>query len=200
MSSQEQPTESPSPQKSVAKFTLSQFIEDNSKLITSVAAFVALTAFSSQLDNGDIKILFPALTFLAAALLSFELLRKLPAPPRHWRLEAFSLILANLVLLMGWYWLSKFPVVWVPTLGYLVEIVLFIGLAVLLTRFFSKVTKVIAAKLFKREIRTDAMLRVPQFWFVFCMVLALMGLLWASRKLANRPIKIHIPVISQNTD
>jgi hypothetical protein len=40
--------------------TLAQFIDENSKLVTSIAAFVALTAFSSQLDVSGIRSFLPA--------------------------------------------------------------------------------------------------------------------------------------------
>lgn len=48
-------SESNSPDAPRPKVTLKEFIEDNSKLITSMAAFVALTAFALQLDNTDVK-------------------------------------------------------------------------------------------------------------------------------------------------
>lgn len=178
--------------------TLGQFVEDNSKLITSVAAFVALTAFSSQLDNGDIRLLFPALTFLAAALLGFELLEKLPDRPRHWRLEAFSLVLLLLVVSMGWYWFSKFPALWVPTLFYLIQTVALLGLTALLSYLLTKAIKFVSTKLFRREIQANAMLRVSRIVFVCCAVLVVAGLFWTSRKLAAHPITIHIPKVSQN--
>ena len=59
-----QPTESnPPPAVVKPQVTLGRFIDDNSKLVTSMAAFVALTAFSSQLNACGIKDIFPELTF-----------------------------------------------------------------------------------------------------------------------------------------
>ncbi|HVS86760.1 MAG TPA: hypothetical protein VHF01_00915 [Candidatus Acidoferrum sp.] len=196
-----QPTKSNLPEEPAPpKATLGQFIEDNSKLVTSIAAFIALTAFSSQLENNDLKPLFPALTFLAAALLSLELLTKLPAPPHHWRLEAFSRVFALLVMLMGWYWFLTFPGLWIPLLLNFVQIVLLFALAGLLTYLFTKAIKLVTAKLFKPEIGADVMRRVSQMAFLLCTALVFVGLLWISRKLANHPIRIHIPVASKNTD
>jgi hypothetical protein len=43
--------------------TLKDFIEANSKLITSLAAFIALTAFSTQFDKDDIRAFFLRLRF-----------------------------------------------------------------------------------------------------------------------------------------
>jgi len=163
-----------------------------------MAAFIALTAFASQLDDTDLKHIFPALTFLAAALLGLELEGELPDRPRHWRLEAFSLVLGLLVILMGWYWFSTFPVVWIPALFQLIQIVVLLGLAVLFTQILSKAIGFIAVKLFKREITAPGMIRVSQIVFVFGLLLVLSGLIWTSRRLAGRSIKIHIPFTSEN--
>src|SRR5258705_507978 len=108
------------------KATLADFIDQNSKLVTSVAAFVALTAFSLQIENPEIKLYFSALTFLAAGLLALELWAKLPSLPYHWRLTAFSHVLTILVFAMGYYWFTKFPAVWVPQAANLVLIVVVI--------------------------------------------------------------------------
>jgi hypothetical protein len=188
-------TESNLPEPAVSKASLSQFIKEHSKLVTGIAAFVGLTAFSSQLSNNDIRPLFPALTFLAAALLALELLMKLPEPPREWRLEIFSMVLAVLVIMMGWYWRSNFPVVWVPALLFLIEIVVLIGLAALLTYLLMWIIGLLATKLLKREMQTYVRLRITQVLFVCCAFLVVAGLVWTSRKLAAHPITIHIPKI-----
>jgi hypothetical protein len=187
-----QPTES-NPPDSRPKGTLARFIDDNSKLVTSLAAFIALTAFSSQLDNSDLKSLFAALTFLAATLLALELESVLPDRPRHWRLEAFSLVLFMLVTSMVWYWFKKFPALWVPTLLYVIQTVVLLGLAALLTYLLTEAIKFVTTKLFKREIPANVMLRVSRIVLVFCAALVVVGFFWTSGKLAAHPIKIHIP-------
>jgi hypothetical protein len=40
---------------------------------TSIAAFIALTAFSSRIDNDSIKLFFAGFTLLAAVVLILEL-------------------------------------------------------------------------------------------------------------------------------
>jgi hypothetical protein len=195
-----QPTESNPHDSRHSQGTLARFIDDNSKLVTSLAAFIALTAFSSQLENSDLKILFAALTFLAATLLGLELHSVLPDRPRHWRLEAFSLVLLILVASMGRYWFEKFSALWVPVLLYVIQTVVLLGLAVLLTYLLTETIKFITTKLFKREIRANVMLRVSRIVLVFCAALVVAGFFWTSRKLAAHPITIHFPKLSMNTD
>ena len=191
-----QPTESNG---SNAKATLAKFIEDNSKLVTSLAAFVALTAFSSQLDS-DLKPVFAALSFLGATLIGLELESALPDRPRHWRLEVFSLVLFVLVASMGWYWFHKFAAFWEPTLIFVIQTVVLLGLAALLAYLLTEAIKFIWTKLFKRQIQPKVMLRVSRLVLVCCAVLVVAGLFWTSKKLAAHPITIHIPKLSKNTD
>lgn len=195
-----QPTQLNSSESVRPEATLRHFIEDHSKLVTSLAAFVALTAFSSQLDNSDLKFGFAALAFFAALLLGLELESALPDRPRHWRLEFFSFVLLFLVVIMGWYWFSKFPVLWVPALFYLMLSVVLLVLAALLTYVLTQTLKFITTKLLKREIQANVMLRASRIVFVFCAVLVVVGLSWTSRKLAAHPITIHIPEVSTKPD
>ena len=170
------------------KATLGAFIEDNSKLVTSIAAFIALTAFSTQIDSSsDIKFLFPGLSFFAAALLSFELLMNFPDPPRHWRLELFSSTIAFLTIAMGWYWFSQFPVLWVPLAAYFVYMCLFLGAAALLTYLFTRILTLGFAKLFKRTVRPDVMHRISRTGFLVCVLIIFAGLMWTSHKLPSQP-------------
>jgi hypothetical protein len=172
--------------------TLGQFIEEHSKLVTSMAAFIALTAFASQLSDADVGPIFSALTFMAAALLGFELLMKLPPPPRHWRLETFSYVLSLLVILMGWYWFSNFPGLWLSLVFFLIELVLLVGAAALLTYLLTAAVGLVATKLFKSSIRPVVFLRISKAGFVFCAILVFAGLLWASKKLSGHTINIHL--------
>ncbi len=90
------------------KATLSQFIDGNYNLITSMAAFIALTAFSSHLNDSEIKTWVAGLALLAAALLAMELFFKLRFDgTQHWRLEAFRFILLVLIFCIGRYWFSN---------------------------------------------------------------------------------------------
>jgi hypothetical protein len=177
------------------KPTLGDFIEAHSKLVTSIAAFIALTAFSSQIDkSSDIKLFFPGLTLLAAIILTFELHSKLPGRPLHWRLDVFSNILTLLTVAMAWYWVSQFPVLWVPVVGYVLEMGVFIGGALLLTHLLTKAVTTITSKLFKRSVPPTAMERISQTGFVLFSVVFVAGLIWAGHKLSSHPISVHIPI------
>jgi hypothetical protein len=179
------------------KATLAQFIEANSKLVTSIAAFVALTAFSSQIDNADIKLHFSALSFSAAGLLTLELLAKFPPPPRHWRLEAFSFVLTILVAAMGYYWFVKFPAVWVPQVATVLYVVVaFVVLLVPasgLTHISTKGINFIIARIWKREPQQPFIRRIRMVVFLTWTALVFAGLVWVSKKLAAHPIRVHIP-------
>jgi hypothetical protein len=191
-------TESNSPEVVSRKATLGEFIDVNSKLVTSIAAFAALTAFSSQMDNGDIKFIFPGLTFLAAVLLTIELSTLMPPRPLHWRLELFSQILGLMTLLMGAYWFSKFPALWGSVVVFAISMVIFLGIPAVLAHFLTKLIKIVAAKLFNREIGANAILRTGQIIFITCALCGLLGLSWNSKRLARHPVKIHIPTLSEN--
>jgi hypothetical protein len=138
------------------KATLRDFIDTQSKLVTSIAAFIALTVFGGQLDDGSgIKIFISALTLSAAILLTWELLINLPEPPREWRVELFSHILSLLTIFMVWLWFSKFPAAWVPLAGLALTMLVFFGLAILSTYPLKKLSNILAGKLIKRPLRLN---------------------------------------------
>lgn len=172
--------------------TLSKFIDENSKLVTSIAAFVALTAFSSQLGNNELRFFFAAVSFLIAILLSLELYSQIPSLPHHWRLKAFWEVFPLLVVFMGFYWVSTFPQVWVPIIGMLLQMIILLGPPTLITHLVAKAIPVVALRLFKRQIHKDVMMRVSQIVFILLACLMLVGLLWVSRRVAAHPIKLNI--------
>src|SRR5262249_53127006 len=100
----------------------------------------------------------------------------------------------------GYYWLTKFPAVWVPVVAYLVEVVVLLGIATIVTHILTKSTKLVSWKLLKRELRAGLTLKISQTIFVICLGLVVFGLIVASRKLAGHPIKLHIPVESKNSN
>jgi hypothetical protein len=169
-----------------AKATLFDFVEENSKLITAIAAFVALTVFCSQLKDADMQSSLPGVTILGALLLTFELFTRQPAPPRHWRLAVFEMVLLTLLAFMGWYWIKTFPVFWVPLANALIIGIVLLGFGVLVTLLFTKVLTLIAAKVFHKHIAEGRLIRVQQVVFL----LATFGLVWASRK--GGTVRIHL--------
>jgi hypothetical protein len=172
--------------------TLHQFVEDNSKLITSTAAFVALTAFSAQVDDTGIKIALGCATFLGAFLLSFELMMRVPPPPRQWRLEAFQLILMTLPAFMGWYWFTKFQEFWVPLVFSVVEGILVLLICVLATYVFTKCVQV-SARLLRRKMEPSVLRRVSQIGFVLSTILFFVAWIWIMHRFGGRQFKLHVP-------
>jgi hypothetical protein len=171
-------------EKTPEKATLSQFIDENYKLITSMAAFIALTAFSSQVNDSETKTYVAGLALLAAALLAMELFFKLPFGPQHWRLKAFEFILVFLIFSIGNYWFLQFPGIWGPTLSIILVVVIFAGPPSVLAYIVEKVLK--AATQMKPEART----RVSGYVFLFSF--ALLYLL-VMMKLGGHHISIHLP-------
>jgi len=193
---EQQPQSNPQPSSGRPKATLEEFIKIHSQLITGIAAFIALTVFSSQLNNNEIKVYFSALTFLAAVLLSLELLLAFPPPPLHWRLEIFSVALGGLVFMMGWYWFTQFPLVWVPLTGLFVQSLVLFGLAALLKHFAMKAVKFVAARIFGKELQANQTLHgvtVSQLMFLGCSLLVFVSLFWTFHKLGGRTIPTPNP-------
>lgn len=175
------------------KPTLGQFIDDNYKLVTSLAAFIAVTAFSSQLPANDIKVEMAGFAFLGAFLLAFELLRKLPASPRQWRLDAFAYVLVILLFTMGEYWVAQFQTIWAPLLSVSIVLFMFLLLTVLPATLLGKAVEFIAKQLFRREIPAEVVNRISQFGFLFFVGLLFVGWLLVSWKFGGRQISIHFP-------
>jgi hypothetical protein len=175
------------------KATLARFIDDYSKLVTSIAAFVALTAFASQLDNYDAKLYLSGLCLLAAVLLGIELYRQLPPEPHHWLLKAFSLNLTLLVFGMGWYWVSRFTVVWGPIIFAVIYVFVFAGLPYLFAHFVTKLIVLVAARLFHCQIRAEMKTRIEQVGFFGLIGSLLLCGFWVLYKFCGHPIRIHLP-------
>ncbi len=175
------------------KATLGQFIDDHSKLITSIAAFVALTAFALQLGDKDFRLELSSLAFLGALLLAFELLMKLPPSPRHWRLEAFAFVLGCLVMIMGAYWFSQFPEWWVPLLAYAVELVAFFVFSGFVALGVTKTAEHIAQSFWHRGIQGKTTQRIGQVTFLTCLALLVTGMIGLAHKLGDRQIRITVP-------
>lgn len=179
--------------------TLAQFIEENSKLITGFAAFIALTAFSNQLDNANAKLEVSGLAFLGAFLLAYELLMRLPTAPWHWRLQAFGLVLLCLVGFMGGYWIREYQPLWVgaisPLTITLVLILVFLGLPLLLAISVTRLVRIIAMRFFHHHISTDMLQRLNQiiFFSLFAFLVLSVGLIGVWYQ--GRKIPIHIPFL-----
>jgi len=194
-----QPASNPSSASPQGKATLNDFIEAHSKLVTSIAAFIALSAFSAQIDIEGTKLYFSALTFLVAVLLVFELLSQFPPAPRHWRLELFLYLLIFLMLMMGQYWVLKFPSVWVPLAGAGLNIVIFLIFPDLLTNPIKKAIVFTTMRVFKRELKAKTQDHVSLIVFVILSLMVFGAWTWIMYKYGGRSITIHVPPTKGNT-
>jgi len=114
------------------KMTLYTFVDDNYKLITGMAAFVALTAFASQLADNEAKRALAGGALLAACLFALELFSRLPFNNQHWRLALFELVTLGLIVEIGRYFFLHFPAIWGPAVSTILTLVFFMGPPVLL--------------------------------------------------------------------
>lgn len=113
--------------------SLSDFVRENDKLISTLGVFTALTIFSANLS---IKSYGYALSFAFMALsllLWFELWARFPSSTGSWRLSVFENILFWTVLAIMFYWLLDFRNIWHDYLWILL-FALLLGLASYLIR------------------------------------------------------------------
>ena len=176
------------------KATLFDFVKDNSTLITGVAAFAALTAFfTTQLKDAEIQATLPGVTLLGAFLLGFELLTRTPAPPRHWRLAVFELVLMVMLANLAWYWFKAFHSIWVPLLGFLANLVLLFALPTLLTYPCGKAVKFVAVHALHKQIADVTLIPIQRVIFVLLVIGDTVLYFWAAHKLIPHPITIRTP-------
>jgi hypothetical protein len=177
-------------QEPLKKPTLSDFIKDNSTLVTSFAAFVALTVFSFQLDNPETKIGLSATALFGALLLGIELFSRLPPRPYHWRLQVFVIVLLCLFVEMGSYWLSHFRAIWVTVLIASTPMVLVVFISALVTLALRKAVQFVAARGFKRSLDAERFERGSQIAFIFFMVLLIAIGMWGLHRMNGHQFQI----------
>jgi len=93
------------------KTTLTAFIEDNHKLLSTLGIFIALTVFASSLTLRWIASILSGFFLFATILICFELWERFPSGGST-RLAFFenTLVFATLVVIA--YWLLEFRTVW----------------------------------------------------------------------------------------
>ncbi len=105
------PGRTPSPT-SQQKMSLFEFIEENQRLLTAIAVFIALTAFLVQATATDdaLSKSIPGIPLLAALLLTLELFLRIPTEAQMtFRLWFFHLVVLALGISLGWLWVKRFP-------------------------------------------------------------------------------------------
>jgi hypothetical protein len=183
-------------QEPIQKTTLTEFIEVNSKLITSLAAFIALTAFALQLDKAQGAVGLSdvsAAALFAAFLISFELFWNLRVRTQHWRLALFQIALLCLFVSIGRYWFSHYKEVWIGVLLSAIPIVLLLAISVALSIVARKVVVSVATRVLKRDMEPKRMERVSEIIFIAFLVLSLVGWGWLGTKVRAHTIQIKVP-------
>jgi len=119
------------PQAGKERNSLTDFINDNQKLISVLGVFTALTVFSANLP---FKIMGYALSFIFFAvtlLVWIELLEKFPKGKANWRLRLFENLLSYSVLGIFLYWLLAYREIW--------QVMLVFPLTILLATLFTSI-------------------------------------------------------------
>lgn len=165
------------------KMTLSKFVEDNYKLFTGMAAFIALTAFASQSTDNEAKTVLAGGALLAACLFALELFFRLPFNNQHWRLALFELVMAGLTLEIGRYFFLHFAVIWGPAVSMILVLVFLMGPPVLLGTLADWILK-------RTRMSERARQRVGFSIFIGSFVLLYV---LAQFRLGGHSISIHVP-------
>jgi hypothetical protein len=102
-------------------------------------------------------------------------------------------VLTGLLFIMAYYWLAKFPAVWINGIFFLVEFCLLlivlagVGTVLKTAMIFS------AKKILRRAVSPGGVARVSRISFILAMVVVFGGMLWALKMTAGRSIKISLP-------
>lgn len=173
--------------------TLSEFIETNSKLVTSLAAFVALTIFALQ-QGGDDAEFVAAGALLGAVLLAYELFRNVPPRPRQWRLSLFEPIFLILMFGLGQFWLSRFKDIWIQIIIY--GFLAIVGLLFFVVSFyaFRKMVRLFAIHVLRMHmsLNPDPFARPSGLLWLLAVAIFYIGIWWLiSHRFAGR--MFHVP-------
>ena len=166
------------------KITLYMFVDDNYKLITCMAAFIALAAFSSQLNDTEAKTTLAGCALLAVCLFAMELFFRLPVNNQHWRLWLFELVMLALTFEIGRYFFLHFPVVWGPFAGVILNMLIFLGPPLLLGSVADWVLR--ARTQMNDRVRHRVAFSIFAGSFLLIFILVQIGL-------SGHPISIHVP-------
>ena len=94
------------------QISLSDFVNENSKLISTLGVFTALSVFSTNLALKPYGYVLSFAFMTLTILLWLELWGKYPAKSGSWRLYWFENILFLTVLAVVLYWLLEFRSIW----------------------------------------------------------------------------------------
>jgi hypothetical protein len=187
------------PQESVPQATLADFIKDNSTLVTSFAAFVALTAFSSQLTaDPEAQVSVSAFAMFAALIIGIELFYRIPFVPHHWRLGLFRYVLLGLLFAIGQYWFEHFKSVWVGTVLSFARVVVGLLILGLFAYLFGQGAKIFWAHILKREMSQELIQRISLIGLIASIVLMVSAWVWGLHRFGGRTYEVRTPAFIQN--
>jgi len=115
--------------------TLSDFIDENQKLITVLGVFTALTVFAGNISLAPFRNILSFLFMSLAIIVWIELWRKFPLKKYTWLLRWFEIILTLSIIVLISYWFIGYSEMWQ---GYLI---------VALTSIFTAVFGIVHRKL-----------------------------------------------------
>lgn len=160
----------PIPDPPKRQMSLFDFIEKNQKLLTTIVAFIALTAFLIQVSAGNsfLSNLVPGIPLFGALLLILELYLQFPVEARDasWRLGLFQLVVLALGFALGWMWVERFPTATAGVLLLAFALVFFLIMTVF-ALFLAKPMTLVTTKLIGRKLSS----RQSQYVFLGSVVL-----------------------------
>ncbi|SRR5581483_313252 len=117
------------------QITLTDFVDENSKLISALGVFTALTVFSTNLTLKPYGYALSFAFMTLTVLLWLELWGKYPARRGSWRLTWFENILFLTVLAVVFYWLLEFRTIWHEFLQSLLFLIILAPIGYLIKKF-----------------------------------------------------------------
>ncbi len=117
------------------KNTLSDYIDDNSKLISVLGVFTALTVFTRNFTIEPIGYLLSFVFLTLSIIVWLELWTKFPKKPSSWRLLVFENVLSFSVLGIILYWLLAYRDIWRSILPFPIFLVLISLLSYPITKY-----------------------------------------------------------------
>lgn len=115
--------------------TLSDYIEQNSKLISVLGVFTALTVFSHNLNIKTIGNILSFVFLSLTIIVWLELWTKFPSRPSSWRLILFENILSFSIFGIIFYWFLAYRVIWRAILVFPLWISIMSFISYLITKF-----------------------------------------------------------------
>jgi len=111
--------------------SLTQYIEENHKLITVLGVFTALTVFARSLPITTLGLFLSFLFMTLAVFVWLELFARFPSKAGGWRVTWFENILSLSVFMLVIYWILDYRQVWsqvliIPVFGMLMGAISFL--------------------------------------------------------------------------